>query len=614
MIPIKNQDTRFITCLGKLQAIRTFSGDPAQFWTLYLDILVELCAADCGMIAVMAGGDETQWQQLAFSPPGDRLGEKANILKEKLPQIAAEGKEAGSAIYKGTTWTIVACDLKVGLANRRCIALFFLPGTDPKPGTENLSLLSKLNDLPELYQIRKSISEALQRQEQLAGVLDLMVLVNEQEKFLSAAMTFCNELAARHHCERVSLGWQERGYVRLKAMSHVDTFEKKMDTVQKLELAMEEALDQAIEIVLPYHGETMIVSKNHESYCRAQDVKYICTFPLRVNGAVVALCTLERNTAEFIESEIRLVRLSCDQATRRLDDLKKSDQWFGKLIVNKTKKMLVDCIGFEHVWAKALGLLIGLSVCFILFVPVRYRLESTSILRTDNVSFLTAPFDGHIESVSKRIGDDVKTGEELMRLDQSDLLLQQAELEAEKTRYGREAEKSEASNAFADMLIAQALRDQTAARLEIVVDKIKRSVMAAPFDGCVVEGDLLERIGSPVKQGDVVFKIARLEGLYIELEVKESEIHNAQKAKTGEIALSSRPQEKHGIEVVRIEPAAVEKKDGNIFIVRCTISGKIPSWWRPGMTGVGKLNAGRRTLLWIFTHRTVDFLRLKLWW
>ena len=35
---------------------------------------------------------------------------------------------------------------------------------------------------------------------------------------------------------------------------------------------------------------------------------------------------------------------------------------------------------------------------------------------------------------------------------------------------------------------------------------------------------------------------------------------------------------------------------------------------RPGMSGLCKLNVEKRTLLWILTHRTVDFLRLWLWW
>jgi hypothetical protein len=32
------------------------------------------------------------------------------------------------------------------------------------------------------------------------------------------------------------------------------------------------------------------------------------------------------------------------------------------------------------------------------------------------------------------------------------------------------------------------------------------------------------------------------------------------------------------------------------------------------MSGVCKFEVERRTLIWILTHRTVDFLRLKLWW
>jgi hypothetical protein len=32
------------------------------------------------------------------------------------------------------------------------------------------------------------------------------------------------------------------------------------------------------------------------------------------------------------------------------------------------------------------------------------------------------------------------------------------------------------------------------------------------------------------------------------------------------------------------------------------------------MSGLVKLEAGKRTLFWILTHRTVDFLRLLLWW
>ena len=56
------------------------------------------------------------------------------------------------------------------------------------------------------------------------------------------------------------------------------------------------------------------------------------------------------------------------------------------------------------------------------------------------------------------------------------------------------------------------------------------------------------------------------------------------------------------------------REEGSVFLVRCELPEGHASWWRPGMTGVAKLNAGEHSLLWIFTHRTVDFLRLNLWW
>ncbi len=64
--------------------------------------------------------------------------------------------------------------------------------------------------------------------------LDLMVLLNEEKRYVGAAMTFCNEIAARYKCERTSLGWLKGAYVRVQAISHMERFEKKMEAVQSL--------------------------------------------------------------------------------------------------------------------------------------------------------------------------------------------------------------------------------------------------------------------------------------------------------------------------------------------------------------------------------------------
>ena len=135
-----------------------------------------------------------------------------------------------------------------------------------------------------------------------------------------------------------------------------------------------------------------------------------------------------------------------------------------------------------------------------------YRINAAANLRTDELTHLTAPFDGHIDKVRVRLGDNVKQGQELLSLDQTDLLLREADLVAEKVRYDREVEKAQGTGALADMRIAAALRDQSAARLELARYQLGEAVLRAPFDGTIVEGDLIDRIGSPVRQGEPLDK------------------------------------------------------------------------------------------------------------
>jgi hypothetical protein len=82
----------------------------------------------------------------------------------------------------------------------------------------------------------------------------------------------------------------------------------------------------------------------------------------------------------------------------------------------------------------------------------------------------------------------------------------------------------------------------------------------------------------------------------------------------GEIAFVTQPKLKFPVTIQTLEPAAVTKKGGNVFLVRLKPDHGAESWWRPGMTGLCKLSTDKRTLFWILTHRTVDFLRMKLWW
>ena len=250
----------------------------------------------------------------------------------------------------------------------------------------------------------------------------------------------------------------------------------------------------------------------------------------------------------------------------------------------------------------------------LIFVKVDYRVEAKCIVRSDEVAFVATPFDGYLDSVSVKAGDTVKQGDPLVQLNTEDLLLQRSSATADISRHQREMEKARASRDLAEMRISESLIEQSRTQLELVEHRLRQSRIHSTFDGIVVEGDLRQRIGAPVKQGEALFRLARLDSLYLEADLGERDFHEIAEGGKGEVAFLSRPDLVFPLAITQIESAAVPRDEGNVFLIRGDFTGEIEDWWRPGMSGLCKLHVGERRLIWIFTHRTIDFLRMWLWW
>jgi hypothetical protein len=81
---------------------------------------------------------------------------------------------------------------------------------------------------------------------------------------------------------------------------------------------------------------------------------------------------------------------------------------------------------------------------------------------------------------------------------------------------------------------------------------------------------------------------------------------------TGTLATNSLPNRDVKFKIERIVPLGEAKDAANTFKVYAILDEQ-PSYARPGMAGEARIDVGKRPLVWIWTHRLVDFLRLKLW-
>lgn len=607
--------------LAEIARLRRFSGAPAEFWPAYLSAAAGLLGASRGILILKDHRPDGTWKKLSEWSHNGQPDRLALAFNRQLIEIGETVQKDGTALVPLEAASAAearhfaaAVRLVLNRPEETCVGAFLLPDADERQAREALIRLQLVADTPSAYLQSHTASQSKNEVEKFAASLDVMTLLNAEKKFLGATLALCNAIATRYGCDRVSLGWIEKGYIQVKSISRTERFDRHMAAIKALELTMEECFDQDDEIVYPTPEGTTFVNRDHEKFAKENSVEFLASIPIRADRTGLAVLTCERQSKPFSAAELQQLRLACDQAARRLSDLKERDGWIGVRTARGFRTQCAKWVGPEHTWAKVIAILGALALIVLIFGRFNYRVEGNFLLKSDAVAYLTAPFDGFIREVKVKPGDLLASSNVLLQLDTDDLALQEAEALAEQVRYQREAEKARATNGLAEMRIALSLGEQAKARLDLMRHRIAQSTIRAPFEGILVEGDLRERLSAPVKQGDALFKLTKLDGMYVEAEINQRDVHELKVGAEGEIAFVTQPKLKYRVKVERVYPAAFPKEGENLFIVRCQVLDAPADWWRPGMSGLVKLEAGRRSLFWILTHRTVDFLRLYLWW
>jgi multidrug efflux pump subunit AcrA (membrane-fusion protein) len=153
---------------------------------------------------------------------------------------------------------------------------------------------------------------------------------------------------------------------------------------------------------------------------------------------------------------------------------------------------------------------------------------------------------------------------------------------------------------------------QAESQLALAEEKLARARILAPFGGIIVSGDLTQALGSPVEKGKVLFEIAPLHSYRLIVNVDERDVRYVAAGQTGAVALAGMPWSPHDLIVSAITPVTVAEEGRNSFRVEARLTELSPQL-RPGMEGVAKIHAGRRSIMWIWTRAVAEWLSLAAW-
>jgi biotin carboxyl carrier protein len=604
---------------GLMEQWAAFNGPPQEFLSRLLALQCQLAPAESG--AVLRAGAEGRVDIVAVEPPMTGDGPQPSWLGRAATMIP-EVVSTGGPVVK----TLAAVNELYGQPSRRHVVVVPLRGKAPEVAAFVLEVrdaatltaicqrLELTAALLSFYEMRLSANRRQADLRRLRGAMETVASVNEHDRFAGLAMALCNELATRFQADRVSVGFLKGRYVHLKATSHTEKFNRKMKIVQDVEAAMEECVDQDVEVLYPASSEATFVSRAAAELSRRHGPVAVLSLPLRYGGKPVAALTLERAADQpFTLEEAESVRLSADLITPRLTNLEEHDRWIGARAVLGLRQALAAVVGPKHTWIKLAVIIIVGFLAFAIFGVGTYRVEAPFVFQPIEQQVVSAPFEGYLASVNVEPGDRVVGGKTVLAtLETAELVLRRGDARGEYAKYTKQADDAAAQDKIAEAQIARAQAESIAAQIDLLTYQIDHAQLISPTSGIVVSGDLKRLVGARVKLGDALFEVAPIESLRAELAVPDDEMADVQLSQEGELATASYPGRHLSFEIERINPMSEVAERQNVFKVRARL-GQTEPWMRPGMEGLAKIDVRDQRYIWIWTRPLVKWVRMKLW-
>jgi RND family efflux transporter MFP subunit len=453
---------------------------------------------------------------------------------------------------------------------------------------------------------------------QAASCLDLVAALGEQPRLRGTMIALVNDLVTRLRCDRVSLGVLRRnGMIRVRAMSHSATLKAKGRLIDAIENAMEEAIDQCASIVNPPVPQTNDVT--HVCHATLTDVIHsagastMSTVLADSEGKPIGALTFERHGGTAFDSAmLQLAEAIAALIGPTLALQLRANRPFAGSVADSVRDAAAALVGPRRPALKLLaGAVLALALVLI-FVKGEHRVTAKSVLEAEILRAAVAPFDGYVRTANVRAGETVHAGDLLAALDDRDLVLDRLKWRAERDKLLQKQRDALAKHERTDIVVAESQIRQAEAQLALAEEKLSRSRIIAPFDGIVVTGDLSQNLGSPVEKGKTLFEIAPLNVYRLYIQVDERDVRYVATGQRGTVAITGTPGRPLPIVLTRITPVTIAEEGQNFFRVEAQI-GKLTHALRPGMEGVAKIDIGRRSLIWIWTHAVIDSIRLAAW-
>ena len=428
-----------------------------------------------------------------------------------------------------------------------------------------------------------------------ALLLNVLAQTLNAPHFQQAALRLLNHLQTQWGAQRVLLGIQKGRHCRLRVSSELTELPRKADLVHASEAIMDETLFTK-QVLSSWMDEVP------QSVRRLQNLSgspALLSLPLllpntddsieKQNTPWAVLLIFAKDFKQFPDTEMwqrQAFAISLSLYTAQKLNPSRLTRWRRALL---QKKGLA--------WLAAAGMLVFAST-----LPMTHHVDADVSLEAWQKRLVNAPFDSILKNTAVQPGDLVQSNTVLANLDEREFTWQLSSLQAEKNRAKKQKDVSRAERDPANVQIAELEIERLNAKIALLKHRMENLALKSPIDGLLISGDWQREAGKPLNKGEVLFEIAPLDDLRVQMQIAAEDISYVQTGQSMTLYLNAFPHDEWTLDILRIYPQASIVDAENVFILEARLANPKHAL-RPGLQGQAKIEVGKAPAYWVILHQ-----------
>jgi biotin carboxyl carrier protein len=483
-----------------------------------------------------------------------------------------------------------------------------------KDSTDLTSTFTKLRKVVAALQLVRrntTLNNSMWQLNSLAAIMELVGKIEKSDTVKSATEMASNELVSLLGCDSVAIALFKKGKLKLNAISGIAKIDRASRTCRDYQQALYESVIRDQQGTYPAqdtdNGHLLLAHKQLASTVQSQSALSQPLSSDEDEDAIGSWIFTGPQSQLASEHFARFIDTATPHISGAIDLLRRAEKSRWKrvwsLFTRKTK-----------LFTRLMIPIFLVAFVLLMYVPVTYKVRCNCTVEPVLRRFAVAAFDGLVESGFVEPGDLVEKDQVLAEIDGRTIRWELLGVSSERKQSMRQREIELADRNIPKTLLAELENRRLTAAEEVLKYKQDHLKIRSPISGVVLSGSLERAEAASVTTGQVLFEIGPIDPVKIEIAIPADDATQVKKGHPVTVWIEG--QEDRPLESVieRIHPRSEIRDALNIFVAEIRFENPEETL-RPGMKGVVRIDAEKRSLGWSLFHKPINYLRSRLtWW